>query len=1269
MKEQEARLTTQPQTPYAGYGGIFMPSSPEAPTHIEKIEQGHQTPAAGKKGHKPQTEEEKEKEKQKVNQQELPALQRMKALAEARRKLETIEKRRAEAPRINLDELAELIKDAAYIAKIANKQKDGAVGGSVFGQAIEIASRATACKEQLTAVYLQRGGDSIKLHNKIVQFFLEAFNKKDEQEESEALEKPDEEKTWKIPKEKRLKPQEEEVFANAAIQSREERISVAQQLLDRELTPEEQDALWRAHKIGEGPEDRGKDSRKPGVYNYTTEQVAKKARILAEAGFSPKERRMLLEAGIAGAAAPPEAFDEFDVADYTGTPLAPLAEELNNLGRAGLATENNLDDIARRVAALNGAVLPADRQAFLSQIRDFETLAAGEERREYGRDREQQEQSLTQAEVNAITEDRFDAASYAGSDPRIRAIADPVGNALTTGTPPVSNTFLLDQLRELRPLLARDDLPNDVRKDAERLFRELGRLKDEVVAKNTKAAELSSRGGLYGEIRMPEYQKRRLIDLAKRAHPNLQEGTEEQKAQALSAWLETEEMFNKYFSQADVNSSDPWGEALGDAANYEIKEFFRVLSNASESKTTVLTEIEKDRVRETTRRLRQEMELRQYLHDLSYRVNTNAGAEDIIKAASIFRTEDADIAFRKRGVTQILHIYEQAMLQVMAQNGGYLPGTAMINTPDGKYGEVEAIVIDQAKRAKEIGALPRDIADWEIRRAIALARGMGIVTARFFEIVAEHGIPKNNALNSWWANGLVKNIAFFRQVARFNAGQLQNAILGYKLEGSRGPWSTSELVQFKKMTTAEIVDNLVNEHEDERLIQMKNPMHIGSPFTQTGWRWKGDDINFASATAHLLQEDPNNPLIGIGLLIEAKRGDLAQHDDPKKHKEAHDAIHKGLELAGEITPLKLFYNLTGLRQDVLYKYYGKDAAGKYKVDSARKQYIREPEKGSIFIESEELQGDLKALALVQERLLNERIEAYQLFIEGPEWKRYKERIARGDEVPDSEKPKSPLETDARLKKLNFTSLVTSTDREEKEKQEHQAERVEKLAEHIHKEFHGKHMEKLMHNLEHKGWKVPWVLGTDDIPYAALNFSAIAGDTFKRRWDADIGPVVQTAGLYWEFIQNFSEFQSAGDIVKAMKKIHSTLSGHDANVANEAMRYLAEGVGKFYKKDWVTRLPAGIGTVTGFTSGKASYAQVAMGRGQMAWDELDLQAFLHHVHASGLVDHNQYDELKKRLGAEGHNLAWAMARTALPLSILAFIYMIIKEQVEEAKKAG
>lgn len=1073
------------------------------------------------------------------------------------------------------------------------------------------------------------------------------------------------------------------VLENASVDD-DERYFRAQQLLElREpLSEKQKAALMKAHNVGSGR----------GVYTFEGDEITEKARFLAEA-FNPEQRRFLMESGLAGVAVPVRAFtEEFNPDDYAGTPLQDIARELNTIGIAGLASESRLEDIASRVAATPGAPA-ALRDALLGQIRNFETARAAAEEaeqiaRETGRRRRSGEEEREGGPLLGPGEARdegFSAATYSAI-PELAGIAQEVENALARGDE-VNNEYLRQKIIALGPILP--GLTGRAEEFGYRLRRELDRLKQRLLA-NVATQAQRDRNSLYAEIRLKESDKIRILEYALKSSVE-PDSTAEQK----EAWRLLEEEFNIRFAKADVNSSDDWRDALGPGGSTEISEFIATLTNAAQNRTnlkgTLLTPDEQENVWRAVRRLKQEEKVREYLHTISYMVNSNAGAEDIIKAATRFPGEELHVVFARPGVAQMLRLYEQAMLEVTVKNGGYLPAKAMITTSDGRYGEVEQRVWEQAKLARDMGVLPKGMPDWELRRAIALARGAGIITGRFFEIAAANGLNKNVPLNSFWANGLVKNFAFFEQTMRFNVGQAQNAILGYKLEGGGGPWSTDELEKFKKMGTKELFDTVVNDRDDERMAQMKNPFHIGSIFTQTGWRWAPDKVTLASATAKLMQyEDKKNgfdglnPLMGVGLMIERRRGALADHDDKKAQQEAHEAIHHALDLASEITPLKLFNNIIKLRQDVLREYYGKGKDGKRKDadvprDTENSLYVEEDRKnspGQILIKSKELQDDISALALVQEELLGRRVKAYKEYLD--KMKIYEEKVLKGikKEIVDGREqdvkppPKPHLHGTGELNELKFECLVTSSDRTEREKQEAQARRVKLLAERITGEYKkGKHGDKLMTNLHDKGWKVPWIFGAEDIAHEVFDYEADTGDTIKRRWDADIGPVVQTAGLYGKFITNLSEFKSQHDIVKAMKEIHSTLSSHDASVANEAVRYLAEGVGKFYKKDWTTRLPFGVGKLEGFVGGKASYAQVAFGRGQMAWDELDMQAFIHHLHASGLMDHHQIEELKVRLGAENYQLAWAMLRSGIPMLLFGFIYMMLLEQVEQAKKAA
>ena len=80
------------------------------------------------------------------------------------------------------------------------------------------------------------------------------------------------------------------------------RINQTVAMIGRNLSRVEKEALIRAHEVGQGA--AGADGTEARGGNYTREQLAEKARILKEAGFTGAERESILRAGIAGAANP-----------------------------------------------------------------------------------------------------------------------------------------------------------------------------------------------------------------------------------------------------------------------------------------------------------------------------------------------------------------------------------------------------------------------------------------------------------------------------------------------------------------------------------------------------------------------------------------------------------------------------------------------------------------------------------------------------------------------------------------------------------------------------------------------------------------------------------------------------------------------------------------------------------------------------------------------------------------------------------------------------
>ncbi len=93
------------------------------------------------------------------------------------------------------------------------------------------------------------------------------------------------------------KVEAKQVIENTLL-SDQERIKKAEKLLGQRLSEEQKKAILKAHYEGLG--EKGKTGSQAGVYNYTTEQLLRKARILRDEGdFTESQMRTLIESGLA----------------------------------------------------------------------------------------------------------------------------------------------------------------------------------------------------------------------------------------------------------------------------------------------------------------------------------------------------------------------------------------------------------------------------------------------------------------------------------------------------------------------------------------------------------------------------------------------------------------------------------------------------------------------------------------------------------------------------------------------------------------------------------------------------------------------------------------------------------------------------------------------------------------------------------------------------------------------------------------------------------
>jgi len=147
------------------------------------------------------------------------------------------------------------------------------------------------------------------------------------------------------------------VIKNASLGDME-RINSAIQLLKRDLTEKQKEAILEAH--GQGKGGVGKDNNEAGVYNYTQSQLLRKARILDEAGFSKEERRVLMEAGLVGA--------PVDSAGISDPAIVTKMDAMNNA--LDLEVEHPVNVLYRTMTDIYGltSVNPVEKQLAIDKI-------------------------------------------------------------------------------------------------------------------------------------------------------------------------------------------------------------------------------------------------------------------------------------------------------------------------------------------------------------------------------------------------------------------------------------------------------------------------------------------------------------------------------------------------------------------------------------------------------------------------------------------------------------------------------------------------------------------------------------------------------------------------------------------------------------------------------------------------------------------------------------------------------------------------------------
>ncbi|MDP3998586.1 MAG: hypothetical protein Q8P89_03140 [bacterium] len=720
---------------------------------------------------------------------------------------------------------------------------------------------------------------------------------------------------------------------------------------------------------------------------------------------------------------------------------------------------------------------------------------------------------------------------------------------------------------------------------------------------------------------------------------------------------EREKIFNRMFIRVDVKPRTDFRDAFGMAGEIEYNDFITTLIDSWE-KTGDLGE--KERLDKLITKYSQEKDLRETLHNANYSLAANVSTEKFTGFLQTFTSDMADAAYRLKGVTLAAHMYEQALKQVIDENGGYLPAVEVAIEPTaprvtGREGRVESLAmqyLNEAIDAKllkvrneagEIETIPR-LEEWEKRRAISLARGMGIATLRTVEILGSVKLPdpeRTSGMPSLYGQDIVRDLVPFRHlIGKFGLGKERLAVLAFAINRGNKPWTQQELIKFLKSDKGaqRIANGEALGELGEIYLNRIIPFEFGSGWSHSDWRPK-------AATDYL--DARRQAWIGTGVRLERLRGELKgaiKKDDKAQKDRVTNEARTVLTQIARIQPLKLLnqmpeLDLQGARDRFIQVIFGfspaelrelnqlrwkikdKDLKPKEREDLEIRLQVLQAKEQELSAGSERLSQAQRDLALAQERTLQEGVY--------------------GDlEFEDA--------------KLNFDGITEADGRRAN------AEALATAIQNTFLENNGRNLKILQEKISRDDWG--FIIGTDDVPYDLYQFVETGPTGLVARTMRDFASESKAVMALINVVNKMHSYHKQEDIIKDLEEIYAGIKGYDEDKARRAILKIAEGICKFYAKDWQARLPLGIGSLVGFLGDrgllpnhrKASFAKTAFGKEAPAWDEEDKRKFTRALHAAGMLDYKQLAELEKRVGATIWYDAWAKTRTFGPLGLLMLL---------------
>lgn len=668
--------------------------------------------------------------------------------------------------------------------------------------------------------------------------------------------------------------------------------------------------------------------------------------------------------------------------------------------------------------------------------------------------------------------------------------------------------------------------------------------------------------------------------------------------------VERERIFNDIFKRADVSPSRPFEDVFSQF--YDLPVY-----------TAFIDHLQSLGLVNEARKYIEEEAMRRIVHNANYAVLAGVGTEQLVNFVQGFRSELADLAFGKKGVVAAMHFHEQALLKVREENGGYLPYEGVVGDPKtGTIGRVEQLEREYLDRALRLGLIPgtevRDeqgnvtyqMAEWEKNRAIAFAGGMGIITGRVIEIAASSILPKGETEANPKGSVGARFVSLYAQDVIRDIAPFRHVIGKFNVGQERNRILAFLLKRSKLPWSAE-------------------------ELRRFSWKEELDVINALAGDEKERYFGVLNPFRVGGLF---SRTTWRLGDDPTVSGVAHLSAEDKEWIGTGVWIEKERGNLRDLNK------------------------VAPDEKESAVLAEQRIRSNLVKIANIQPLKLFFNVKELQAKVLGGLGKTMKDEELRGD-----------LDMLVLLQEKAAQDRVLEIDLAIVE-DAGQRQRIGELVRLVREEFLQRGgVERFIENLRDREWRLPFNFGTDDVPFDKYNFGRTGGTSLARRW-RDIGSEKKAAdALTGKLITGMDSFKKADDIIPVLREIYNGIAGYDEDTARQSILMLSEGIIKFYKKQWWSRLPAGFGALLGSVTGKASYAQIAFTRDAMAWDEIDVNEFKRKLRDQNMLTPEQEQELGRRTGGNKLDVAYGFVRTFAPLAALALLYYLSQRVLKEEPK--